>query len=112
MYYLEHFKVCVFICGPNYTNFSHTDPLYRHLFLQNCGRAAVPHAAGVRRQAHPHGPVDRHGGGGLPAAGAGAGGRADFVRHLWPGAGLRRDRHQQHGRRHDARSRQHAAALF
>ena len=48
----------------------------------------------------------------LPAAGAGAGGRADFVRHLWPGAGLRRDRHQQHGRRHDARSRQHAAALF
>ena len=49
---------------------------------------------------------------GAAFAAAGAGGRADFVRHLWPGAGLRRDRHQQHGRRHDARSRQHAAALF
>ena len=38
------------------------------------GRAAVPHAAGVRRQAHPHGPVDATAAGACLLRGPGQGG--------------------------------------
>ena len=52
------------------------------------GRAAIPHAAGVRCQAHPHGPVDGHRRGGLPGAGARQRGRAGAVGDVWPRAGF------------------------
>ena len=52
------------------------------------GRAAIPHAAGVRCQAHPHGPVDGHRRGGLPGAGARQRGRAGAVGDVWPCAGF------------------------
>ena len=52
------------------------------------GGAAIPHAAGVRCQAHPHGPVDGHRRGGLPGAGARQRGRAGAVGDVWPRAGF------------------------
>ena len=60
------------------------------------GRAAVPHAAELRRGAHAHGPVDCHRCRMLPSAAAGR--RRWHCRcHLWPCAGLSGKGHQQYG---------------
>ena len=63
------------------------------------GGAAVPHAVELWCRPHAHGPVDRHGGGVLPAPPCRAG-RGHCRRHLWPGGGLPDQGYQQHGRRH------------
>ena len=75
------------------------------------GRAAVPHAAELRRGAHAHGPVDCHRCRMLPFAAAGR--RRWHCRcHLWPCAGLSGKGHQQYGGCHGPGSGFHPAALF
>lgn len=51
-------------------------------------RTSIPHTTGIRRQAHPHGPVDGHSGGSLPGAGAWRAGRAGALGDVWPRAGF------------------------
>ena len=71
---------------------------------------AEPHPAFLRSRAHPHRPMDCHGGRGLPAPPRRAGGWHPG-RDLWPGAGSGHPGHQQHGGRHGSGCGGNAPAL-